>query len=79
MNVIEDFYRNVPTKKWNMRRRVQPMKSRFRTITASRLKAVGMLSNTEYPQGEADYLEKEANKNVASMSLYQTVETYQGW
>lgn len=55
------------------------MKSRFRTITASRLKAVGMLSNTEYPQGEADYLEKEANKNVASMSLYQTVETYQGW
>ena len=37
----------------------------------------GMLSNTEYLQGEASYLEKKAARDVAGMTLYQAYETYQ--
>ncbi|MBT9777534.1 TolC family protein [Clostridium sp. MCC353] len=36
----------------------------------------GMLSNTQYLQGEASYLEKKAAKEIAGMTLYQAYETY---
>ncbi|MBS6646493.1 MAG: TolC family protein [Clostridiaceae bacterium] len=38
--------------------------------------SAGMLSNTEYLQGEAAYLEKKAAKEIAGMALYQAYETY---
>jgi hypothetical protein len=36
----------------------------------------GMLSNTEYLQGVAEYQSKKANKEIASMNLVQAYESY---
>lgn len=41
-----------------------------------RKRAAGMLSNTEYLQGEADYAEKMAAREVAAMNLVQAYEAY---
>lgn len=41
-----------------------------------RRQAAGMLSNTEYLQGEADYAKKLAAKETASMKLVQAYEDY---
>ena len=41
-----------------------------------RRQAAGMLSNTEYLQGEADYAESKAAKETASMNLVQAYESY---
>lgn len=41
-----------------------------------RRQAAGMLSNTEYLQGEADYAKSKAAKETASMNLVQAYESY---
>lgn len=41
-----------------------------------RKRAAGMLSNTEYLQGEADFAEKEAAMKIASMNLVGAYEAY---
>lgn len=41
-----------------------------------RKQQAGMLSNTEYLQGIADYYAKKADKEIASMNLVQAYESY---
>ncbi|MCC8024463.1 MAG: TolC family protein [Clostridium sp.] len=41
-----------------------------------RRQQAGLLSNTDYLQGEADYLESRASRETASMNLVQAYESY---
>lgn len=75
---FEDLYSDVQTKKLEYEAACTAYESAVQDYNGLQAKKqMGMLSNTEYLQGEADYLEKEADKKVASMSLYQAMETYQ--
>lgn len=74
---IEDLYDDVRTKKLEYEAAVTAYESAVQAYSGLQAKQqMGMLSNTEYLQGEADYMEKEADRQVASMALYQAVETY---
>lgn len=75
---IEDLYDDVRTKRLEYEAAVTAWESASGDYSGLQAKKqMGMLSTTEYLQGEADYLEKESDKNVASMALYQAMETYQ--
>lgn len=74
---FEDLYDDVQTKKLEYEAAETAWQSAVQDYSGLQAKKqMGMLSNTEYLQGEAGYLEKEAARNVASMALYQAVETY---
>ncbi|PNV62696.1 hypothetical protein C0033_06605 [Clostridium sp. chh4-2] len=75
---IESVYQTLLQRRIEYQAALEAYESACLSYQSLQIKqTAGMLSNTEYLQGEASYLEKKAARDVAGMTLYQAYETYQ--